>query len=137
MQIPKEARIALFDYIDAHPDLSQDEAINFLLPHLMFDIGELKRQYVKRRVSAYMAQKRDLSGTREILAAKMPDETLYVLVKKSENISALQAIVSNLNKQIDGARKSMRKAKKRLDRVVQMTFEDVQRENEVSGNEEK
>lgn len=137
MKIPKEARDALYDLIDQNPDLSQEAAINFLLPHLQADPDELKRQYVKRRVTGYMSQKKDASGVREIFTAQMPDETLYVLLEKSKNIPALQQIVASLNKQIDGARRSVKKAKQRLDNVVQLTFADVQRESEVSGNEKK
>lgn len=109
-----KARRKLIDRIKDQGEITMDEAVEIVAPHIDYDLGAMKEQLAKRVTRGIIASIKDQAGVRTCFATKQEDrKTLYVDIDTCRNLDEVRIVEGQLRMKVDGILKSHKKAVRR------------------------
>lgn len=108
-----EARKRINEILDLRGEMSMDEMVELVMPHMIFDIDNMKLQTTKNVCRGIVASRKDSHGIRTTFAIKQSKNSLYVDIDNCKNVSSVRQIEELLKEKEEGIAKSRIKAKNR------------------------
>jgi hypothetical protein len=107
-----KARARINQILDLRGEISMDEAVKIIMPHLIVDYQDLRLELAKRVARSIMAARKDTSGVRSTFATKRKDNSsVYIDLDTCKNLKDAQIVERQLYDKRKGIIKSHQKAK--------------------------
>lgn len=108
-----EARKRINEILDLRGEMSMDEMVELVMPHMIFDIDNMKLQTTKNVCRGIVASRKDPHGIRTTFAVKRSKNSLYVDIDNCKSVSSVRQIEELLREKEEGIAKSRIKARNR------------------------
>ena len=117
----KEAREYIKERMHEHGEMTTEEAVDLITPHLLVDPRELIHSEALRAVQRIMRNIRSENGSRLCFNLKNEDDSRYVNIETTMSIPSLNRVEKQLNNQFIGLSKSIVRVDKRRRFIQAMT----------------
>ena len=108
-----------------------EEMVELVMPHMIFDIEDMKLQTTKNVCRNIVAGRKDIHGIRTTFAMKQSKNSLYVDIDNCKNAASVRQIEEQLREKEEGIAKSRIKARnRRLVLEGQISMEDYMYQQE-------
>lgn len=124
-----KARERLREIIAARGEMTMDEAVEIVMPHIQFDFEDMKLQVAKRVCRNIFASIKDDSGVRTTFATKKSGKPTYIDIDRCKDAKSVRAVADDLYEKEKGITKSRQKARRRarvLEGQLEMDITKVQ-----------
>lgn len=122
-----KSRTRIEEILDLRGEITMDEAVEIVEPHLICNYQEMRIQKAKQVVRSIMQSRKDSAGTRTCFATKRDGgESVYIDIDTCESVNDLRIVEQQLYEKAKGTVKSHRKARTNL-RVLegQVSMADI------------
>lgn len=107
-----KAKEFIIDQIREHGEMDKEEIKDLIRPHFLFDYQQAKEQAINRYTNQLIAQIRDKAGVRTCFNIRGAETVVHV--ETCRDLTKVQAIQEQLEKQIIGTMASYRKTSHRV-----------------------
>lgn len=111
----RKVKETIYKEIHNNGEIEQEHIINLLK---MYDdrpdVNKLIEQHYKSKANRIISSFKDDNHVRDCFAVKEDKKTTYINISTTKKIYYVKDIAGSLKKQIDGRKKSMQKANKRV-----------------------
>jgi len=111
----RKVKETIYNEIHNKGEISQEHIVGLLK---IYDdkpnVNKLIEAHYKSKANRIISSFKDDNHVRDCFAVKEGKDTLYVNISTTEKVYYVKDITGSLKKQIDGRKKSMQKAKKRV-----------------------
>ena len=123
----RKVKETIYEEIHNKGEISQEHIIGLLKTYDdKPDVSKLIESHYKSKANRIIASFKDDNHVRDCFAVKDGDKTVYVNITTTNKVYYVKDVTGLLKKQIDGRRKSMQKAKKRVEILEgQMALEET------------
>ncbi len=112
----RKVKETIYDEIHNKGEISQEHIIGLLKVYDdKPDINKLVESHYKSKANRIISSFKDDNHVRDCFAVKEGKRTIYVNIETTNKVYYVKDITGSLKKQIDGRKKSMQKAKKRVE----------------------
>lgn len=112
----RKVKETIYDEIHNKGEISQEHIIGLLKVYDdKPDINKLVESHYKSKANRIISSFKDDNHVRDCFAVKEGKKTIYVNIETTNKVYYVKDITGSLKKQIDGRKKSMQKAKKRVE----------------------
>lgn len=112
----RKVKETIYNEIHDKGEISQEHVIGLLKVYDdKPDINKLVESHYKSKANRIISSFKDDNHVRDCFAVKEGKQTIYVNIATTNKVYYVKDITGSLKKQIDGRRKSMQKAKKRVE----------------------
>ena len=108
-----KARERINEILDLRGEMSMEEMVELVMPHMIFDINAMKLQTTKAVCRNIVAARKDNHGVRTTFAVKQSKNSTYVDIDHCKNASSVRRIEEQLKEKEDGIARSRIKARNR------------------------
>ncbi len=108
-----KARERINEILDLRGEMSMEEMVELVMPHMIFDINAMKLQTTKAVCRNIVAARKDTHGVRTTFAVKQSRNSTYVDIDHCKNASSVRRIEEQLKEKEDGIARSRIKARNR------------------------
>lgn len=108
-----KARERINEVLDLGGEMSLDEMVELVMPHMMFDIDSMKLQTTKTVCRNIAANRKDWRGTRTTFAVKEDKKSVYVDVDRCDDVNKVRRVEEDLREKEQGIARSRIKARNR------------------------
>ena len=108
-----KARERINKILDLRGEMSLEEMVELVMPHMVFDIDTMKLQTTKMVCRNIVASRKDWSGVRTTFAVKESKESVYVDIDNCNDVYRVRKVEELLKEKEQGIAKSRIKAKNR------------------------
>lgn len=111
----RKVKETIYKEIHDNGEIEQEHVVGLLKQYDDIpDTNKLVEQYYKAKANRVISSFKDDNHVRECFAVKEDKKTIYVNIATTNKIYYVKDITGSLKKQIDGRKKSMQKANKRV-----------------------
>lgn len=111
----RKVKETIYKEIHDNGEIEQEHVVGLLKQYDDIpDTNKLVEQYYKAKANRVISSFKDDNHIRECFAVKEDKKTIYVNIATTNKIYYVKDITGSLKKQIDGRKKSMQKANKRV-----------------------
>ncbi len=123
----RKVKETIYDEIHNKGEISQEHIIGLLKVYDdKPDVNKLVESHYKSKANRIISSFKDDNHVRDCFAVKEGKKTIYVNIETTNKVYYVKDITGSLKKQIDGRKKSMQKAKKRVEILEgQMSIEET------------
>lgn len=123
----RKVKETIYDEIHNKGEISQEHVVELLK---IYDdkpnTSKLVESHYKSKANRIIASFKDDNHVRDCFAVKEGKKTIYVNIATTNKVYYVKDITGSLKKQIDGRKKSMQKAKKRVEILEgQINIEEI------------
>lgn len=112
----RKVKETIYDEIHNKGEISQEHIIGLLKVYDdKPDVNKLVESHYKSKANRIISSFKDDNHVRDCFAVKEGKKTIYVNIETTNKVYYVKDITGSLKKQIDGRKKSMQKAKKRVE----------------------
>lgn len=108
-----KARERINEILDLRGEMSMEEMVELVMPHMIFDINAMKLQTTKAVCRNIVAARKDTHGVRTTFAVKQSRNSTYVDIDHCKNASSVRRIEEQPKEKEDGIARSRIKARNR------------------------
>lgn len=108
-----KAREKINEILDLRGEMSMEEMVELVMPHMIFDINAMKLQTTKAVCRNIVAARKDTHGVRTTFAVKQSNHSTYVDIDHCKNASSVRRIEEQLKEKEEGIARSRIKARNR------------------------
>lgn len=127
MSMDRKVKETIYKEIHDKGEISQEHIVGLLKVYDEApDTNKLVESHYKSKANRIISSFKDDNHVRDCFAVKEGKKTIYVNIATTNKIYYVKDVTGSLKKQIDGRRKSMQKAKKRVEILEgQVEIEEV------------
>lgn len=124
----RKVKETIYNEIHNKGEIKQDHIIGLLKAYDEApNTNKLVEQYYKAKANRIISSFKDDNHVRDCFAVKEGKKTIYVNISTTNKVYYVKDITGTLKKQIDGRKKSMQKARKRVEILEgQIKLDDIQ-----------
>ncbi len=112
----RKVKETIYNEIHNKGEISQEHIIGLLKVYDdKPDVNKLVESHYKSKANRIISSFKDDNHVRDCFAVKEGKKTIYVNIETTNKVYYVKDITGSLKKQIDGRKKSMQKAKKRVE----------------------
>lgn len=112
----RKVKETIYNEIHNKGEISQEHIVGLLkIYDDKPDVNRLIESHYKSKANRIMSSFKDENHVRDCFAVKEGNSPLYVNISTTKKVYYVKDITGSLKKQIDGRKKSMQKAKKRVE----------------------
>ena len=111
----RKVKQTIYDEIHNKGEISQEHIVGLLkIYDDKPDVNKLIESHYKSKANRIISTFKDDNHVRDCFAVREGKDTLYVNISTTDKVYYVRDITGSLKKQIDGRKKSMQKARKRV-----------------------
>ena len=107
-----KAREYIITQLHDNGQMTKEEVMDLIRPHFSFDPVAAEERAIGRYANRLVASVRDEAGVRTCFTVQNKDT--IVNIEKSKNLALVKTIENQLSRQIEGIRRSQRRAARRM-----------------------